>query len=89
MTYKEKLKEVLTPEFYDILLEANKRSGSKVSRINETTIYWDSFADYLVNWSSTLEGVDFWHTVHRLCSGDLNGWSYSGVNYVNGVQIFK
>ena len=89
MTYKEKLKEVLTPEFYNILLEANRRSVSKVERLGETTIYWDSFADYLVDWSSTLEGADFWHKVHRLCLSGLNGRAYSEVNHVYGVQIFK
>lgn len=85
MTYREKLQQVLTPEFLKILLDANKKTST--STIDKESTYLLDFADRLVCWADSDEGIVFWSAVDRLARTQLNDSTED--NIICGIQIFK
>lgn len=85
MTYREKLQQVLTPEFFKILLDANEKTST--SRIDGESTYLLDFADNLVCWADSDEGIVFWSAVDRLARIQLNDSIED--NIICGIQIFK
>lgn len=85
MTYREKLQQVLTPEFFKILLDANEKTST--SRIDDESTYFLNFADKLVCWADSEQGTVFWSAVDRLARTQLNDSTED--NIICGIQIFK
>jgi hypothetical protein len=93
MTYSEKLEQVLTPEFYSMVVKACAESGLeyKLQHTIESSGY-HSFIDYLLCWHKTSEGSNFWMGVNNFIFDcfQLNSSLYDASNNeVKGIKIFK
>jgi hypothetical protein len=61
MTYREKLREVLSDGFYQKVVNASVKSGLG-NRLDEDfyEVYASSFINHLICWDRTDEGASFW-----------------------------
>jgi len=93
MTYSEKLEQVLTPEFYSMVVKAcaeSKLEHRLQNRIESSGYH--NFIDYLICWSMTSKGSNFWMDINNFVWScfQLNSSLYdSSNNEVKGIKIFK
>jgi hypothetical protein len=93
MTYSEKLEQVLTPEFYSMVVKACAESRLE-HRLQHTiqSSGCQNFIDYLLCWHNTSEGSNFWMDVNNFIFDcfQLNSSIYhSSNNEIKGIKIFK
>ena len=93
MTYSEKLEQVLTPEFYSMVVKAcaESRLEHRLQHTIQSSGY-HNFIDYLLCWHNTSEGSKFWMGVNNFIFiyFQLNSSLYdSSNNEIKGIKIFK